>query len=766
MNELIRKHLLFFVVLIASISIYYWKIFIKGYVPFPGDLLVGAYYPWLENTFDYVVGVPVKNPLISDVFSQIYPWKVLIAQSIHSFRWPLWNPYSYFGYPLLANLQSGAFNIFNLLMVLFGNIKGWSMMIISQTAFSFLAMYLFLRNLKLDSKSSIMGGFVYAFGGFAVIWSQFASVGFSMVWIPLIMLCIESFARKSKLISLTLLPPIIFGLTSSGHFQSIVYGIVFSIAYYLYRSHNNKTLNQKNILILSFFFLLGFGLSAIQLIPTIELSTLSIRFKEVYIKNVNYGLLPLSEILKLYFPDFYGNPATGNYWGSFNYQETVLYCGIAGIMAFVHCAFNYKKLGLYKFFFIVSLLSLTLAFDNSISKLIYIYKLPLISTSAAGRIIVIFSFCVSALVAHWISKIKFASNKQLVRTNWPLLATTIMPASLIFWIRHVYQSNNQTGLLNSDIINLSVSLRNLVFPFLIILSLLLTVFMTRKTKYFWYIVLVITAVDLFRFGWKYTPFVPPSYVFPDTPATDFLKSQADIFRVEKERGPILTPNTWIPYGLTSPSGYDPMVPIDNALYFEKTLNNNDNLVPSRYSEINQYNAKSLGNVNVKYLLVIKRTEAGEYKVGGNSYYYKIREDMNWQKVFESDSVYVLENKLFKPRVEILDKQGNTVGKASITVYTPNYLEISYESNENASLVLYDSWFPGWIAKIDEKPVEVLKQDEFFRKVLINQGSGKITFDYKPKSFLLGQYLSLTFLGTWLIITIYIKLHYDRLPKNF
>lgn len=60
------------VLLVAIIIGIYYKLFIFGLIPFPGDLLVASYLPW----FDYYK-IPVQNPLISDVFSQSFLWKYL-----------------------------------------------------------------------------------------------------------------------------------------------------------------------------------------------------------------------------------------------------------------------------------------------------------------------------------------------------------------------------------------------------------------------------------------------------------------------------------------------------------------------------------------------------------------------------------------------------------------------------------------------------------------------------------------------------------------
>ena len=67
--------------------------------------------------------------------------------------------------------------------------------------------------------------------------------------------------------------------------------------------------------------------------------------------------------------------------------------------------------------------------------------------------------------------------------------------------------------------------------------------------------------DLFRFGWKYTPFTPRAYFFPTTKIIGFLQSQSKPFRVMSLDDRILPPNVSGYYGIESIEGYDPIAPL-------------------------------------------------------------------------------------------------------------------------------------------------------------------------------------------------------------
>jgi hypothetical protein len=76
MKKFLLKSWPFFVITLVVV-LFFWKVFLLGQAPIPGDLIVGAYYPWLDYKWGYEVGVPIKNAVTSDVVSIIYPLRSL-----------------------------------------------------------------------------------------------------------------------------------------------------------------------------------------------------------------------------------------------------------------------------------------------------------------------------------------------------------------------------------------------------------------------------------------------------------------------------------------------------------------------------------------------------------------------------------------------------------------------------------------------------------------------------------------------------------------
>ncbi len=729
--------------------LFYWKTFIKGLSPFPGDMLTGAYYPWLNQKWGYAVGVPVKNPLISDVYSINYIEKSLIAESFKNFKIPLWNPYSYSGIPILADFHSGVFNPFNYLMVWFGNIQGWNYLIICQTIGSLFTMYLFLRTLKRDLLSSIIGSVVYAFSGFSIVWLLYGTTGYSLLWLPLLFLFIEKYFQTKNTKYLIPFPLLLFLLMAAGHIQLFCFGSFISGSYFLWRLFN---LHKKNVVKPLILFLsvciTGIGLMAIQILPTLDLIKNSIRYSENFIESQNYGLLPIGKLITLFAPDFFGNPTTFNYWGFFDYNETILYASVLGLMALIFCIFNFKKITNEKFFVIFSILSLLLVTNNPVGKLIYIMKVPAISTSAAGRTTIIFTFCIAVLTSYFINNLKLIKIKDFIRYYWGLFAFVAISILMIFIIKHVLKT--QSDFNQTLFTNLNIAFRNMFVPCLILFSISLSIVLFKNKNISKVLILIILVADLFRFGWKYIPFVNKNLVYPSTPIIDYLKQQPGIFRVEKERGALLPPNTWAAYRLQSTSGYEPLAFDRYTTFYNQTLN----FAPvgsnsSRYSELDYFDAQKLGEANVRYLIAFKYDK--QYKITSDGTFLNPKINIkDWKKVDEENNIVLLENQKFQPRFRFSD---NSDSKSSINVisYQPNQILISYSSSVPNNIILTNTWDTGWKAQLNSKNIPVNIYNQTFQSIPVPAGNNNINIYYSPDSFQKGKTITCLFVGIYFIL---------------
>lgn len=726
-----KRTLPIFLIFILAL-IFFWKIILRGLVPFPGDLLIGSYYPWYEYKWGFVAGVPVKNGLISDVFSEIYIWKDLAIESFKIGQFPLWNPFSYSGYPLLANFSSGVLYPLNLLM-LWGS-SGWSLMVILQVVGAGLGMYWFLTLKKHSRLASLGGAIAFAFSSSMMIRLEWNSAGHVMMWLAGIMAIIETYFENNRKV-IILLPPAIFLMVTAGHFQTMLYSFALIGVYGIYKLLQGK--DPRHFLELGIATILGVALSSIQLLPTISMMKESVRFVEDAASQGNYGLLPLGNIVSMVAPDFYGNPATGNYWGFLNYSETIFYPGTLGVIALIWASVNSKVLRRSsRLFYFIAITSIVFAFDNPISRLIYDLKVPVLSTGYASRISVVLMFATSALIADWLGRLTKMKLKEAIFPPLLILAVIIVGFCFSEYGRHVFLIDE--SLMADWLGRMNVIRRNLIWPSLLVAG---TITMLLLRKYDWIKIFIITLLvaDLFRFGWKYNPFVKKEWVYPDTKVTDFLKSQPGLFRVEAQKGPILPASTWTMYGLYSASGYDPLANKDYVYEYSRQLNNSD--LVTRYSILENYDSVNLGKFNVKYLLVIK-DYPGSYS----------KDLKKWKSVLETEKVIVYENPYVLNRA---DWVGNGEGTVIVEKYSPNEVKLNYSSSVEGEVVLRDSWDKGWKARVNGNPVQINKFENLFRVIKVPSGEGIIEMKYDPDEWNLGKKFNLIGLVSWILLGIYI-----------
>jgi len=754
-----------------------FKPMVSGKVPIPLDVMVGGYFPWLDYKWGYPAGVPYKNPSLTDVFSQTFPWRILAVDAFRQGRWPLWNPYSFSGAPLLANWQSAPFYPLNILMLLFGNTWGWSMMCVLEPFLAGIFLYLMLRVHRLTKPAAYIGGITFALSGFMMTYMEYNTTGQIFMWTSLLIILAKKYQFTGKQKYLWFAPWVIFWILTGGFFQPALYALAAAGLYWLIAKIKIKYLLQ--------FFGLGILISSLQLIPTWELLKLSVRTADPNIVNYNFGLLPGKILITLLAPDFFGNPATGNYFGFMGYQETSGYAGVAAVVLAITAIFTgTKKHKSLKITAIILLfLGIGLAFDNPVSQLVYRWRLPLISTGYASRNLLFLSFSLAVLASLAISNLE--KGKTAARWIFCLLGGLLVGYLIVARILPTEISSQ-----------IKVTCRNLVIPAglagLIYVILLTRLSRAAKTI----LILTILTGDLGRFAIKFLPFADAGFAQATIPVMDFLKANTGNFRVERDKGS-LPPNTWTYFKLMSPSGYDPLFPKDYAKFYRVYAHGDVGTgALSRYAETEKWDSPLLDLAGVKYVLTTKKNPAGVIDKEGQDLSYTFRTP-RYEKAFTDQISVALENKTVMPRTRlyydyvvapgdqpfqslaenfdfrniiILDREpenipgGSASSSAIITSYKPEAVEINVETEKPGILFLSDTDYPGWKAIVNDQPTPIIRAFGTFRAIEVPAGKSQVKFRYQSRSFTYGLILSglgLVILLSFPITSVLIKCHRER-----
>jgi hypothetical protein len=774
----------------------YYPFFLQGKVPFPGDVVVGAYYPWLDYKWGYPAGVPVKNSLLSDSFSQFLPWKYMGVELMKQGQWPLWNNYAYSGYPLLANYASSPFQPFNLLLLL-PKYWGWGLYVFAQSLVAALGMFYYLSRYIKNPWAQVAGSFVFAFSSLMTTWAEFGTGVYAASMLPWILGFIDQYLKNGKFRYLFLVSLAGLVLMLSGHAQLLTFSTIL-VGVYLFFNRGARAFFDKQIWLIGLAWLGALFGAMFQLLPVYVNTENSIRSAEAFSRSINFGLNNWYEMIRLIAADFFGHPATNNYWSQVFYAEQSSFLGTLTLPFILPLLLKRFRTTWVSFWGGVLGVVLILAIDSPFTQWIYSQPLPFLTYSNASRIFFLMSLAAGVLVARGIDLLDQTDFRYWFRRSLvgvlAIFIGVVVGIGIIFWLLQT-----QAGVSDIDVVlaNLKVTLKNLVLPVGMILGGLLVMvgFGLIKSNKRWILFTFITLLmvfDLSRYFLKLNPFVSQQLVFPNTPVIDFLQTQEGNYRVSRADKEAFPPNTWMPYKLQFVEGYDPLVSEDYVRYFKVLDKQGYNSGIDRFSELNNYPSPFLDAMNVRYFVAVKRSETAE--IGkGEILNYRLKET-DYKKVFEDKATVVMENPQALDRVyfvstviELPDKQSVvaklqqpdfdprkialiessnpkessvSAGKVEIRSYQPNKIKMSVQSSGKGFLVLSDSYDKGWNMMIDGQSKPVIQVNGAVRGFWVDEGTHQIEMYYWPAEFALGLKISVIALivfGGCLLFCIWKKL---------
>lgn len=784
--------------IVGIVLTFFWKVVFKNQVPIPGDFVVGVYYPWLDYKWGFPTGVPVKNPITTDVVSFTYPMQIYAVDLLKKGQWPLWNPYILAGTPLLANFQSAPFSPTNFLYFLTDKLTAWSIQIVLQHVLAAVFTYFFLRYWEVSRRGAVLGGIIFAFSGFNLIWSQWNGHTLAASFIPLLLLFESKFFDKKSIFSGIGISVVLAFQILSGYPQVVLYSLVAMGLLWVIKIRSVKNIFRSTLL-LGLFLVLGLGLSAFQILPGKELLSISQRAVERH--PFEWAFLPWEKIITFIAPDYFGNHATQNYWGPQDYTSNTGFVGVVAFIFTILAAKFLKKNRRVLYSFLLLTVSLILAFPTPVA--VFIWKSGLFGLQAASahRALTLTNLSFALLTGFGFD---FFIRKKLSFRD--LTQTLLLPFLLIlgfggYAFTLFFLSRNNPSVcdpLSKGVASCQIGLRNLVIPVGVFLAISFLLLVSQKFNFvkklsFW-VVLLLVIVEIFKFGWKFTPFSPRSIVFPTTPVLDFLISQKPPFRVTGNK--VIPINLRMPYGLESPEGYDAVYTVSIAKFLSALNDMSGNATfTGRYGSVDREDSHLLDLLNTKYFLAVKTDKQGNVDPKGSL--PKIYQSSRFRVAYEDKSTVVLESKSVLPRAfmvydweilkgnrEILDKlvdPNYPIGKKIILDEDPkithatkeiltssvNYLEYSQQKSileinsvKGGMLFVSDSFFPGWKAYVDGKETRIFKADFAFRAIPVSKGKHTVEMIYRPNSFFDGLKLSLASL----VCLIFLVLWNKRFPK--
>lgn len=751
-------------------GIFFKQTLLSGKLPVPSDTLVGMYHPWLDFIAkEYPAGLPYKNFLITDPIRQQIPWRKLAIDSIQKGNFNPWNLYSFSGTPLAANIQSGFFYPFNILFFFLPFPVAWSVLIMLQQILAGIFFYLFLKSsLKLSIWASVFGAVCFMFCGFMTVWLTWGTIGQTLLWLPLSLvlsdILLTTPKTKTRITASISLGLVLATQYFAGHSQIFLYSFSLFIAYVFFRFFNYKTLvvSRKKIFFgilisLALFILL----TSIHWMPFLsELPSIS-RLHEGALTAKEGFFIPFQNLLQFIAPDFFGNPATLNYWGIWNYGEFSGYIGIAGLFFVFFSIFSKKKHEII-FWFVITIIGLLFALPTPVSTIPYNLRISILSSLQPTRLLSVVDFCLCILAAIGLEA--WINNYRKKQT----LMFIVLSSSFFVLLWYVVKFNLY-GITQE---NLEVTSRNIIFPSLIyvlVIVILVACMVIKKIASSAerdrndtqkivpiagaIIIIGIAFFDLTRFGWKFTPFTDASLFFPKTEIILFLEKQPKPFRITSIDDRIMPPNVSAYYGIESIAGYDPLYDSRYEKFIAAMERGEPNIKPpygfNRIITPKNINSPLFRLLGVRFVLSltdIKDDRFTKVMQEGQTRLYEYNEVLpraylvNRTKVINDEVALIKEmyNSSFLPQETALVEKEIAISndplaeseKAGIIAYTDSQIDLNIQTSGSRFLFLGNTYNQNWKAYVNQKITPVYRANDIFMGIVVPNGVHQVSFRYE------------------------------------
>lgn len=644
--------------------------------------------------------------------------------------------------------------------------------VIVQIPLLVLTTYLFLKNLKLSRFASIFGSLLFAFSGYVLVWLEYNSIVYTLVYFPAVLFLVDKIVEKPK-IQYSLLIAVLLALQIfSGYPLSSIYTLIIASLYLIWRLWQNKKKFRTKFVLFAIGVVSGLLLAAVQIVPAVELSKLSIRKFDTTAIGANVKYLPFGKLASFFAPDYFGNPATVNIWGVGGYDNFAFSVATVGIFFFLlslvtKIAFKKSNLIFTLFVFLALVWStknpLTLAFAG------------FSSASVNTRVLFVASFGVSVLAAisfDWIGKNKLKLWQQATPVVFYGLLVGLTLAGYFCFQKMkealdvidiwdpTMTENGRVGIVllaqefGEKMTNLNVAVRNLAVPSAIVFFTFFITFFKNK-KILFVSTAILLGISVYISFNKYLSFTPPAWVFPETAVLSKFKKLSDGHRFEKEKAEILPQNTWSVYGLDSPSGQFVYTPLSTARYLNilnsKALKDE---VLSRYNYVEDMKSPLIDTLDIEYFAALNRDiKESVPRKGGRPFPWIIPDD--FEKVADIDTVRIYKNTnnlgaSWIPKNVVCEKD---LQKTAAALTAPDYnpAEVAYVNcdSSNTYRVFSRSVYPGWRAYVNGEEREIKTANISLAAVEVDEKDQQVEFVYQPKSVKYGGMVSGATLIGWI-----------------
>jgi Bacterial membrane protein YfhO len=708
---------------------------------------------------------------------------------------PLWDPYIMAGRPFLANSQSAVLSPFTAPVYVLSLTKALGVAALLKLWVAAFGTFLFARAMGLRFGGSLLAGVVFAFGTFFVVWIPWPLTNIFAL-LPWLLLASELVVRRPTLLNGSALSALVALQFFGGHPETSFHTMIVVGAFFVFRlvqraraGDARPELTQR-VLAFAGAAVLGTAIAAITLLPLLELLVRSADYERRATQGATH--ISVRFIGALFLPDYWGRP-TQTIMVPFISNRGWYAGGITLMLAVVGLVLRPAAIRLA--FAAFALLAFAVA--TGIEPIFgLITTLPGFAAAHNGRVVIFVLFAL-AMLAGW------GLDELSGRAAWPRRRVALAAAAAIFCVPFVWMIVAGTldlgqlkGALNlawrftdeaatdprlpvSDVVTATVRLSSLMqwLPLaglgLALIAIRLLDIRLRSLALpvaaFVALVVAVAVADLFRANMGFNTAIPiDNAKQPKTDAIRYLESRRPNrfagLNTPRNIHP-LPPDLAIRYHLYDARGYD--YPVDKRFdaFWRATAAPPESFnIPSAEA---LPTAKALRGMSLLSVSdVMQDPSDPPAQLPGLRLAYdgpdaRVYRNVNaLPRTFLVDSqqvadgedaalATVVDSGFDARRVAVTERRvpgigtgaGGDAGSARFEHYGPERVVVRADARRRSLLVLTDSWFPGWKAKVDGRTVDVERVDYLLRGVAVPAGSHEVEFFYEPASWRIGWIVS-------------------------
>ncbi len=689
-----------------------------------------------------------------------YSWLHYWVDSVRHFRIPLWDPYEFAGSPFAGSLQPSAYYPLQLLFAFApltreGLISPGFYHIYMALAHLLCAFFTFalLRELRCSHFAAFIGACVFPLSGLMtrMFWPMYIE---SCIWLPVIFLFLLRALRTERrdrslleaaFCGVWLAMSIFTGGMAFFIMQAIC--VVSAAVWYAVKFAPESSLAAREHWIRAgqitgIALAVAAGLSAVQLLPANEYGKETMRFidggafpsaEKIPYDRLVPGVWPHS-IISAVFPFGFDGKFGGEEYFPF-------YVGVLPLCLAIIAIWKCRESVWVRYLAGLAVLSFVYAMSelSPLHGVLYALVPLLWVTRAANRFFYLISFSLAVLAAFGLDVlISPLSPRSWWQPAKPFLKWIAIAAAAAFFLPSLY-------------VQITLNIWN-AFSLLLILGacgLLAYLFANPARPSIRFLITAFILFDLSAFNWiEYDKTAlrkngdQLDQMVSLRGAAQYVKSRHDLYRVRVGVQP--EPNVGDVYGIQSVWG-------------------GSATILTNYSKLGQRD--DLFNVGYYIKPASSGDPAPEYR------------DANW-KVFRNPHAFprgwlvhraviaptqdaafhdldapgmdLHETAVLEAQPSVAFAPGNpSVESVRFLSYEPERMEIDVTAANAGMLVLSEMYYPGWVAKVNGKRVNIARVDGALRGIPVSAGGNRIEVEYASTTFRLGAAISLLTLGCFL-----------------